>query len=180
MSQFFVRLGALGEIHVADGSGRFERGRRVILRTPRGVELAEVIGSSAGHRKFLSHRILRATTEQDEILIRRLDRHKRAAVERCRQEMVRAGCKATLLDVDQLFDGGTLVMHFLGPVDDAAEEITKRIAADYESVVRSRHLAKLLHEGCGPECGENEGGCDSGGGCGSCAARVACHSQADD
>jgi hypothetical protein len=78
-----------------------------------------------------------------------------------------------LLDVDQLFDGGTLIMHFLGPVDAIAETVTREIADRYESVVRSRHFSKLLRDGCGPDCGT-----EKGGGCGtSCAGcSVACKS----
>jgi hypothetical protein len=71
------------------------------------------------------------------------------------------------VDVDQVFDGGTLIMHFLGPVDTIAESITKGIADRYESIVRSRHFAKLLREGCGPDCGTQLGGCEAT--CAGCA-----------
>tara|TARA_R110002049_G_scaffold47902_1_gene138337 strand:- start:23383 stop:24033 length:651 start_codon:yes stop_codon:yes gene_type:complete len=196
MQQYFIRLGALGEIHLAETTEELQPGGRVIVRTPRGVELAQIVGM--GPRKHTEsrhrfddesrgklpasdyepirkpthrppNRILRATTEPDELLIRRLERHKRTAIENCRREMAAAGCAATLLDVDQLLDGGTLVMHFLGPVDQVAESITKQIVSEYEKVVRSRHLAKLLHEGCGPGCGEQ-----NGGGCGTSCSSGAC------
>jgi len=78
-----------------------------------------------------------------------------------------------LLDVDQLLDGGTLIMHFLGPVDEIAESVTKEIAERYESVVRTRHFAKLLRDGCGPGCGTESGrGC--GESCSGCSAAAAC------
>jgi hypothetical protein len=119
---------------------------------------------------------LRPTTEEDELLVRRLDRHKRDAIEACRRQLAEIGSTATLLDVDQLFDGGTLVMHFLGPVDDLAQAVISKVAQQYESLVRTRHFAKLLRDGCGPECGSQqagspEDGCSSA--CGGCV--VKCH-----
>lgn len=148
----------------------------MIVRTERGVELGEVVRQcpppvTAENRDIA---ILRPTTDEDELLIRRLQRHKREAVEACREALESAGSKAILLDVDQLFDGGTLVMHFLGPVDEIAESITKQVVDRYESIVRSRHFSRLLREGCGPDCGtEIGGGC--GGGCAGCAAASSCH-----
>lgn len=169
MQSIFLRIGSLAEIHAATALLPLSRGRRVIVRTGRGVELGEVVGPCRTHAAHqTTTRVLRPTTEEDELLIRRLDRHKRRAVEQCRIALRDAGCTATLLDVDQLFDGGTLVMHFLGEVDDQAREITEAIAGQYESVVQSRHFAKLLSDGCGPDCGTKEGGGCSGS-CGSCA-----------
>ncbi|MGI9470491.1 MAG: hypothetical protein ACR2NZ_03085 [Rubripirellula sp.] len=191
----YVRIGALAEVHVAECSADLSRGRRVIVRTDRGVELGEVIrpanpslesasppnNSSAepaeapSARKVSTAVVLRPTTQEDELLIRRLERHKREAVEACRDSLAKAGSTALLLDVDQLFDGGTLVMHFLGPVDEVASTITREVSDRYESIVRSRHFAKLLSEGCGPDCGQKEGGC--GGGCAGCAASAACQTH---
>ena len=207
MPYSYVRIGSLAELHLAECNSTLPRGRRVIVRTNRGVELGEVIRSSKKanpglgdlaapeHSRFQREpnadsagsvppetsppvpraRVLRPTTDEDELLIRRLERHKREAVEACREALSQAGSTATLLDVDQLFDGGTLVMHFLGPVDEIASSITKEVSDRYESIVRSRHFAKLLAEGCGPDCGQKEGGC--GGGCAGCAASAACRSH---
>jgi len=95
-------------------------------------------------------------------------------VEACQVALAESGSDAVLLDVDQLFDGGTLVMHFLGSVDAAAESITREITERYESIVRTRHFAKLLRDGCGPDCGEKDGGCGSK--CGGCAIAKSCSS----
>ncbi len=186
MPSYFVRLGALAEIRRANGSLKLTRGQRIIVRSERGVELAEVsaecprsqpttsdsgdVGSIA---QVASLTVLRPTTEQDELLIRRLDRHKRIAVEACRTAIANAGSPAVLLEVDHLLDGGTLLMHFLGPVDPLAERITSEIVESYEEIVRSRYLAKLLHDGCGPDCGTDEtSGC--GGSCIGCGVASIC------
>lgn len=177
MHLYYVRLGSFAEVQTGQSPLELERGRRVIVRTHRGVELGEVVRRcpDAATPKQSIVNILRPTTSEDEILLRRLIRHKRDAVEACRRELSQAGSQSILLDVDQLFDGGTLVMHFLGPVDQLAESITKRIVERYESIVRTRHFSKLLLEGCGPDCGtESSGHC--GGNCAGCAAASACRS----
>ncbi len=177
MHPTYLRIGSLAEIHVASCGMPLDRGTRVIARTLRGVELGEVVGPCPDtvSAESASVRVVRATTTEDELLLRRLDRHKRKAVEACREALAESGSSACLLDVDQIFDGGTLVMHFLGTVDDIATSVTKQVAEKYESIVRSRHFAKLLSEGCGPDCGTAEGGgCGTGGGCAGCA--VGCKS----
>ena len=188
MHPVFLRIGSLAEIHTASASMPLPRGRRVIVRTSRGIELGEVIGPCHRKSHLENHsegssprgsRVLRPTTNEDELLIRRLERHKRRAVEECRRKLRLAGCQVTLLDIDQLFDGGTLVMHFLGDADAEARSITQTIAKEYESVIQSRHFAKLLSDGCGPGCGTSQGsgsqgsGQDGGGCSGSCATCAA-------
>lgn len=169
----YLRIGSLAEVRLAESNSSFDYGRRVIVRTERGVELAEIMRPAMGlSAKVPTAAILRGTTEEDELLIRRLNRHKREAVEACREALAESGSTSVLLDVDQLFDGGTLVMHFLGPVDEIAESVTQRVSERYEAIVRSRHFAKLLVDGCGPSCGEKEGGCE--GSCAGCAVAEKC------
>jgi len=167
---YFVRIGSLGEIRRAAALIPLDRGQRVVVRSPRGVELAEIT-SACRHQSPAppNHRILRPTTESDELLIRRLERHKCDAIEACRQQMQQSRCQATLLDVDQLLDGGTLIMHFLGDPDCEAQRIADAVASRYESVVRSEHLSELLETGCGPDCGTGDGcGTSTCGGCSGC------------
>jgi cell fate regulator YaaT (PSP1 superfamily) len=172
---YYIRIGALGEIRLASGLIPVDRGRRVVLRSPRGIEVAEVISrrrsSPADADADAPHyRIMRPTSPSDELLVSRLDRYKRQAMESCRKRLRESGSEATLLDVDQLLDGGTLMMHFLGDIDDGARSIADQIAEEYESVVRTHHLSELLTEGCGPQCGTA-----AGSGCGSsCAGCAGC------
>ena len=173
MSAFFVRVGVLAEVFPAKYETPLDHGRRVLVRTGRGVELGIVVGARQDDRAN-PLRVIRPTTAEDEMLIQRLARHKRQAVEACRSELAQSGSQAVLMDVDQLFDGGTLVMHFLGPVDEIAESVTRAIAARYESVVQTSRFAALLQDGCGPDCGtEAAGGC--GTSCGACS--IKCHSR---
>ena len=185
MPRYYVRVGALGEIHLAEGDCSLSPGRRVIVRTARGVELGWIAaplrrlgGDLAGTAKNTTAHVLRPTTSQDELLLNRLERHNRRAVEACRAALPASGSNATLRDVDQIFAGGTLVMHFLGDPDEQAETVTAKVVDQYESVVRSRHFANLLQAGCGPGCGTAEAaGCGEAGGCGQCGLAGSCASR---
>lgn len=169
MTRYFVRVGALGDLVIASAMIGYERGRRVILRSKRGIEIAEVVApcdqSLAGKTAF---RIIRPTTDSDERLATRLEKHKREAVEACRVRLDKSGSQSILLDVDQFLDGATLKLHFLGDVDAMAQSIADEVAEQYEAVVKTDHLADLLRDGCGTDCGSESSGCGSCAGCSTC------------
>ncbi len=168
------------------GGGQYARGQRVICRTGRGLEVGVVtqaVDASRTHSppvdspsldsppaEMSTSTIVRKTTAADELLLSRLERYRRAAVNDCRRELLAAGSAAVLLDVDQLFDCGTLVFYFLDELEPANESLVQQLAGRYESRVRSRHFAKLVTDGCGPGCGT--GDAKSSGCSGTCAVCV--------
>lgn len=174
MQNYFVRIGAWGDVARcrAAGGETYRRGTRVICRTPRGLEIGQVTAQSdwsaeaierdvaaASGESFAT--ILRATTTEDELLISRLEKHRCDAILECRKCLTEAGSTAVLLEVDQVFDAGTLVFYFLNPPEPSDTQLVERLAARYESRVRSGHFAKLLAQGCGPGCGEKVCGSDA-------------------
>lgn len=152
------------------------RRSEVLVQTPRGVELGEVLGKSTHSPESESSlRIIRPLTADDRLLVERLQRYKRDAVRRCQDVLAASDSAAMLLDVDQLFDGNTLVLHFIGSVDALGRELTDTIVAKYESQVQSIRLSELMTQGCGPGCGSDAaGGCGTSGGCATCAIAGAC------
>lgn len=178
-------MGELWQCATADES-EYRRGERVVCRTPRGLEIGTVTApggarllaaqaEESGPHRPLDGKILRRTTTEDELLDARLLRYKRQAVESCRREIADRGLEATLIDVDHLFDGRTLIFYFLGAIDEELQGLTDSLSALYEQRVRTKHFAKLLAEGCGPGCGtESKGGCGTSGGCAVCLAASAC------
>lgn len=163
MQNYFIRIGAWGDVARcrAAGGESYRRGTRVICRTPRGLEIGQVTAESdfsdtddASEIGESFATILRATTAQDELLISRLEKNRCDAIVECRKCLAEAGSAAVLLEVDQVFDAGTLVFYFLNPPDESDTQLVERLAASYESRVRSGHFAKLLAQGCGPGCGE--------------------------
>ena len=126
--------------------------------------------ASGPETEGIRYRIIRPTSSSDELLVERLARYKGDAMESCRKRLRQSNSEATLLDVDQLLDGGTLLMHFLGDLDSNAQVIADEIAEEYESVVRTNHLSELLTDGCGPECGTTAGCGSSCAGCTGCGS----------
>lgn len=193
MQFYFVRIGSWGEIARCrgGGDGPYRRGRRVICRTPRGLEVGQVTAPDSsnappldadsqspsdgdiGAEKSEAATILRATTAEDELLINRLERHRRDAMEECRRCLAAAGSSAVLLEVDQVFDAGTLIFYFLSPPEPTDQELVQRLAERYESRVRSGHFAKLLAKGCGPTCGTKDCGTETEGKTGGCSGSCA-------
>jgi hypothetical protein len=198
ISSYFVHVGPMGDVLPCawDSEPQLPRGSRVICRTPRGLEIGRIAGpilsgqNSTGpdcappndappdYDPSGQHnlRIVRPFTSEDALLDQRLERHKRRAVQDCQAEIARRELSVVLLDVEHLFDGRTLIFHFLGEVDEALQEVVDELANVYEQRARLKQFAKLLAEGCGPTCGIGEGGCGSSGGCAVCVAKVALRS----
>ncbi len=173
---YLIRVGSFGTLFrcQAQDATSYQRGQRVVCRTPRGLEVG-VVATEVDADDAVEGSVVRRTTTEDELLVDRLEKHRSKAVIRCQQLLAAGGHEASLLEVDPLLDGRTLVFFFLGPIDDSVQQITDQLASEYERNVRSKHFAKLLAEGCGPGCGTEAkagGGCS--GGCAVCVAAAAC------
>jgi cell fate regulator YaaT (PSP1 superfamily) len=179
MGFHLVRYGLLGHVgtFAAVDALRYPRRSRVVVRSPRGLEVGEVLAEPAdgGQRDTADGQILRRMTVQDDLLEARLDRRRHEAFAACQQLLTQADVPAALVDVEHLFDGEGLFFYFLGDPPHQANEITRRLAETYEAAVEFRKFADTLTEGCGPGCGTDEakgqGGCAS---CTSCAVASAC------
>jgi len=173
---FLVRFGALGLLarFGSDEPRRWPRGSRVVCRTPRGLEIGEVLSSSeANGEAEPSGRILRGLTVEDDLLLARLEHRRDEAFEACQQKLADRGLSAALVDVEHLFDGVSLIFYFLGEVSPEIESVTAELADAYDSEVQFRRFSETLEAGCGPECGTEEGaGC--GDACTTCAVLTAC------
>jgi len=178
LAPHIIRVGAMGQV------GRFvpvepivyPRRSRVVLRTVRGLEVGEVLATSAGNgRAGQEHgQILRAMTPEDEMLQERLERYRADAYEACERLLAENGHSAALLDVELLFDGQNLLFYFLGEVEPEVAALTASLAEAYESTAQLRRFSETLLEGCGPDCGTEAAGggaCDS---CSGCAVASAC------
>jgi cell fate regulator YaaT (PSP1 superfamily) len=156
---------------------RYPRGARVVLRTGRGLELGEILApladDSAAPREGS---ILRAMTEQDQLLETRLTKNRGEAYDACRRKLAERGLDAALVDVEHLFDGRSLVFYFLGEQPPELGSITDELAEAYDAQVQFRAFTDAVAQGCGPDCGtEHAAGCGS---CGTgCAIAAACSSH---
>src|SRR5262245_43815069 len=112
-----VRFGTLGEIgrFTALDAACYPRRARVILGTPRGLEVGEVLtvpdlespDREPPHREQLAAdgSIVRGMTIEDELLDARLQKMRAEAHEACQARLAERGLEAVLMDVEHLFDG---------------------------------------------------------------------------
>jgi cell fate regulator YaaT (PSP1 superfamily) len=172
---YLVRVGSMGSIgrfRAADATG-YRRGVRVIARTDRGLEIGEVLSDDeqAGTDGAASDgTILRPMSVEDRLLEARLESRRDEAFEACAAEVADRSLPVTLMDLEHLFDGRTLVFYFLGDVSPEVEQLTGHLAETYESKAQFRQFTETLTAGCGPDCGTENA---EGGGCGSCSTGCA-------
>jgi hypothetical protein len=163
------------------------------VRTVRGMELGEVLGSPHDAVEVLADEllvdevlaeeadsatvglvpdgaILRRMTIEDQLLEARLERNRHDAFAACCRRLSELGVSAPLLDVEHLFDGRGLYFYFLGQPPAEAEQLTAELANVYDANVQFRQFAETLTAGCGPDCGTAKAG---GGGCSSCGTGCA-------
>jgi cell fate regulator YaaT (PSP1 superfamily) len=174
MHGYFVRVGSVGQVgrFTAVEAYRFARGARVVCRTPRGLEVGQVLGPDAGGGQRSDGQLLRQVTVEDDLLLTRLERRKADALAACADLLAQRSLDAVLLDVEPTFDGQSIYFYFLGDVSPAVSALTQELADAYESQARLGAFADTLAAGCGPHCGtELAAGCGAGG-CATCA--VAC------
>lgn len=175
-----VRVGLMGHVgrfQAVDGI-RYPRQARVVCRTARGLELGEVLQTSAQTRGETDGELLRGVTVADDLLVDRIERRREEAYAACAHLLAEHDQAAVLMDVEHLFDGQSLYFYFLGDVSPEVERLTDELAQVYETKVQFRQFTEALTTGCGPDCGTDDaagGGCGSStGGCGSCAVAAAC------
>jgi hypothetical protein len=177
MSTQFVRFGVLGHVgrFRAVDMVRYPRHCRVILRTPRGLEIGDVLSGAMEDQPVADGEILRPMTVEDQLLEARIDRYREQAFDACSRLLADNGVPAVLVDVEHLFDGQGLFFYFLGEVTPELERHTSELAEIYETEVQFRRFAETVAVGCGPGCGTEEatgrGGCEA---CTSCAVAGAC------
>lgn len=178
LAQHFVRIGVLGSVgrFAAADARQYPRGTRVICRTPRGLEVGEVL-AAAGDGAACDGSLLRPMTVEDDLLVSRLERNRQEAFAACASRLVDKGLDAVLVDVEHLFDGQSLYFYFLGEEDPSLASLTAELAETYEAKAQLQRFAETLTAGCGPGCGTEEAaGCGSS--CASCAVAGACGTSA--
>jgi len=146
---------------------RYQRGDEVVCRTARGLEVGEVVCAlDDWDETDLDGQLLRQMGREDQAIAERLSRYRDRAFVACEALLQERNLRATLVDVEHLFDGQSIWFYFLGEVSPEVEALTDELAEVYESKVKFRKFAERLANGCGPDCGTADA---SGSGCGSCS-----------
>ncbi len=179
-------MGTVARMASADAQ-RYARGARVVCRTPRGLEVGEILSvvedDLAGDESQPAvpplGSVLRRMSVEDELLLARIDKHKHEAFAACERQLAERGIAAVLLDAEHLFDGQSLFFYFLGETTPELDDLTRELAETYDAQVQFTKFAETLTVGCGPGCGTEDAegaGCGSGC-CSTCAVLSACGSK---
>ncbi len=182
----FGLTGAFGRFRAAVPLA-LRRGERVVVRGPRGVEVAEVLRQATPrHAEFLPNTsvgtLLRRLTAEDERAAMQMEAKGQQLFERGRQLAAELEMPLELLDVEMLLDGQHALLHHLRWADADVRPFVSTLSREFELHVALVDLSQThetanhedddAHEGCGrPNCGQEGGGCGScgsGGGCGTC------------
>jgi cell fate regulator YaaT (PSP1 superfamily) len=179
--EYLVSFGLTGEF------GRFRaasplslhRGECVVVRSPRGVEIAVVLREATPrHAAFLPNtsvgQLLRRPSAEDERIENEMHIRSQQLFERGRQLAAELELPLELLDVEVLLDGQHAVLH---PVRAAGLDVrpfvstlSREFALHITLADLTRAPASADHEGEPHGCGRPNCGQEGGGGCGSCSS----------
>jgi len=165
MPKYIVRFGATRNLGVftSKGPGRFGRGTRVVARTNRGLEAADVLceateASTAQLADPPQGQILRAMTAEDENELAHLQASEPAEFETCQRQVKELGLQMVLVDLEHLFGGERIVIYYLAEARVDFRELVKTLASEFQTRIEMRQIgvrdeAKLLADygDCGKE-----------------------------
>jgi cell fate regulator YaaT (PSP1 superfamily) len=181
LREYILSYGVAGEF------GRFRpvrpidarRGDRAVVRTCRGLEVAEVLCvARPSHATFLPNttvgRLLRLVSPEDEAIADRAKARAAELFDAARQVAGELGLPLEVLDAEVLLDGEQAVLHHLSWDSFDERELVGRLGGRFDLRVMLHSLktaAEEAEDGCGKEnCGG--GNCSScgSGGCGTCTS----------
>jgi hypothetical protein len=180
--QFVVSFGKNGALGVFNAPAPLvlRRGERVVLQTPRGLEVGSVLCPASIRQARLlgavtTGALLRPLSADDAARLPALEQVGQQLYEAARRQ-VPAG--AEILDVELLLDGQQAILHFVGDAPNL-DEFARTLEQHFALHVRLENLVQPAgaaeeHGGCDkPDCGREAGGCttcSTGGGCSSCGS----------
>ena len=159
------------------------RGDAVLLKTPRGIEVGEVLcPASIRQARLLGAQVrgdlLRRLADDDRTRSTDLESRGRMLLDAAHALSAEQDLNLIVLDAEVLFDGRQAMLQVLHPNPDELAGFVHALSARVGLEVRLTNLAQPLPadepevSGCGkPDCGSGGGGCTScstGGGCSSC------------
>ncbi len=167
MSKYVVRYGSMRRLGVfaPKGDESYQRSRRVIVRTDRGLEMGDILCEStaqtAKHLKdSVRGHLLRSMTSQDENELTRLRDQEKKEFAVCKEQVEKLELKMSLVDVEHIFGGERVIVYYLAESRVDFRELVKALASEFQTRIEMRQIgvrdeAKLLADygDCGkPVC----------------------------
>jgi len=156
MAEYIVRYGAMRFLGVlkAGGGNQYRRGARVIARTDRGLEAAEVLceASESGVSELkdpIGGQILREMTREDRNEQTRIQDQAHKELDVCQQYVDKLKLKMQLVDVEHIFGGERVVVYYLAESRVDFRELVRQLAGEFQTRIEMRQIgvrdaAKLL------------------------------------
>jgi len=172
-----IRYGRLGYVGPFASELALSRGDHVVVRSPRGMELGEVLIATTHPATSEDGVVVRVATLIDEADAHGLEARGRGLLASATE--LPSGLPLSFVDVEVTLDG-TAILHALAWEACDATPVLDELAARFGLAVRLLNLSSApggsdptIHTGCGEEgCGKGSGcsTCGTGGGCstGSC------------
>jgi cell fate regulator YaaT (PSP1 superfamily) len=167
LSNYVVRYGLMRFLGVFGTANAAEhaRGARVIVRTDRGLEAADVLCEASQYAVGLlkdptEGQILRAMTPEDALEAQRISEQAHRELKVCQQHVDKLGLPMQLVDIEHIFGGERIVVYYLAENRVDFRELVKLLAGEYQTRIEMRQIgvrdeAKLLADygDCGqPVC----------------------------
>src|SRR5690349_9579256 len=136
MPRYVLRYGSTRAVGLfsSRGQDRYQRGMRVIARTPRGLESAEVLAEATDEQaakmeKSPGGQIMREMSAEDANEYDHIRQRELAAFETCQKHVTRLGLPMQLIDLEQLFGGERLVVYYLSEERVDFRDLVKGLAS---------------------------------------------------
>ena len=167
MPRYVLRYGSTRAVGLFSprGQDRYARGMKVIARTPRGLEAAEVLAEATDEQarqleRTTGGQIVREMSPDDANELSHLQERERQAFEKCEKHIQRLGLPMQLIDVEHVFGGERLVVYYLSEERVDFRDLVKGLASEFQTRIEMRQVgvrdeAKLLADygDCGqPVC----------------------------
>lgn len=165
MASYVVRCGTMRTLHLMNARQDFRRGTRVIARTPRGLEVGEVL--NVADQRVVDQMdnppggsIQREITEEDENELAHIAAMGEQEAEACMRAIRDLELPMDLVDIERVFGGERVVVYYLAESRVDFRELVKRLAHEFQTRIEMRQIgvrdeAKLLADygDCGkPVC----------------------------
>jgi len=167
MSDYIVRYGDMRFLGVfkATSGNQYSRGEKVIARTDRGLEAAEVLCESSEDvytriNNPTEGQILREMTPEDAHELERIEEQAKGEFEIAEQYVEKLGLQMQLVDIEHIFGGERIVIYYLAESRVDFRELVRKLAGEFQTRIEMRQIgvrdeAKLLADfgDCGkPVC----------------------------
>jgi cell fate regulator YaaT (PSP1 superfamily) len=154
----------LGVFSTANAT-EYSRGTRVVVRTERGLEGAEVLCAASTYavaqlKDPAEGQILRQMTQEDMLEMQRISEQAQRELGICQQHVDKLGLQMQLVDIEHIFGGERIVIYYLAENRVDFRELVKLLAGEFQTRIEMRQIgvrdeAKLLADygDCGqPVC----------------------------